>query len=194
MLIVWGVRLFERARRRISQQPTSKHRHWLRKSSRAVSQSKVMRVDVRILDARLRDQLPAYATAGAADSICVHASTLLCVIEPGATHLVKTGLAIHIADAGYAAMILPALARAQARHRAGNLVGLIDLRLSWRVMVRRGIAAAILSLESARAARAAVIVPVVQARSSCSRVRFKRPCRGARRREDDPRRRRRGVS
>ena len=68
------------------------------------------------------------------DSICAHASTFHWVIEPGATHLVKTGLAIHIADAGYAAMILP---RSGLGHKhgivLGNLVGLYRLRLSGRV-------------------------------------------------------------
>ena len=92
-----------------------------------------MRVDVRLLDARLRDQLPAYATAGAAGldlRACIDEPLR---IEPGATHLVKTGLAIHIADAGYAAMILP---RSGLGHKhgivLGNLVGLDRLRLSRR--------------------------------------------------------------
>ena len=63
-----------------------------------------MRVDVRFLDARLRDQLPGYATPGAAGldlRACVDAPLL---IEPGTSHLIRTGLAIHIADAGYAAL------------------------------------------------------------------------------------------
>ncbi len=66
-----------------------------------------MRVDVRILDERLRDRLPGYATAGAAGldlRACVDAPL---TIEPGATHLVRTGIAIHLADPGYAALILP---------------------------------------------------------------------------------------
>lgn len=95
-----------------------------------------MRVDVRILDARLREQLPAYATPGAAGldlRACVDAPLL---IMPGLTHLVKTGVAIHIADPGYAAMILP---RSGLGHRhgivLGNLVGLIDSDYQGEVMV-----------------------------------------------------------
>ena len=95
-----------------------------------------MRVDVRVLDARLRDQLPGYATPGAAGldlRACVEAPLL---IEPGTTHLIKTGLAIHIADAGYAAMILP---RSGLGHNhgivLGNLVGLIDSDYQGQVMV-----------------------------------------------------------
>ena len=66
-----------------------------------------MIVDVRILDERLRQQLPGYATAGAAGldmRACVAAPLGL---APGSTHLVPTGIAIHIGDAGYAALILP---------------------------------------------------------------------------------------
>ena len=95
-----------------------------------------MRVDVRVLDARLRDQLPAYATPGAAGldlRACVDAPL---VLEPGTTHLIKTGLAIHIADAGYAAMILP---RSGLGHKhgivIGNLVGLIDSDYQGELMV-----------------------------------------------------------
>ena len=125
-----------------------------------------MRVDVRVLDARLRDRLPGYATSGAAGldlHACVAAPLL---IEPGATHLIKTGLAIHIADAGYAAMILP---RSGLGHKhgivLGNLVGLIDSDYQGELMVstwNRGREPFILNpLE--RLAQL-VIVPVVQAK------------------------------
>ena len=84
-------------------------------------------VDLKILDARMRDQLPAYGTPGSAGldlRACLDAPL---VIEPGATQLVPTGLAIHIADPGYAAVILP---RSGLGHKhgivLGNLVGLID--------------------------------------------------------------------
>ena len=59
-----------------------------------------MRIDVRILDERLRAMLPSYATPGAAGldlRACVDAPL---VIEPGTTHLVKTGMAIHLAPTG----------------------------------------------------------------------------------------------
>jgi len=84
-------------------------------------------IDLRILDPRVRAQLPAYATAGAAGldlRACVEGPL---TIAPGDTHLVSTGVAIHIADPGYAAVILP---RSGLAHRhgivLGNLVGLID--------------------------------------------------------------------
>ena len=93
-------------------------------------------VDLKILDARMRDQLPAYGTPGSAGldlRACLDAPL---VIEPGATHLVPTGLAIHIADPGYAAVILP---RSGLGHKhgivLGNLVGLIDSDYQGPLMV-----------------------------------------------------------
>jgi dUTP pyrophosphatase len=95
-----------------------------------------MKLDIRLIDARLRDALPHYATAGAAGldlRACIDAPL---VIEPGQTHLVPTGMAIHIADPGYAAMILP---RSGLGHKhgivLGNLVGLIDSDYQGQVMV-----------------------------------------------------------
>jgi dUTP pyrophosphatase len=86
-----------------------------------------VKVDVRILDPRMADQLPAYATPGSAGldlRACLDAPITL---EPNAWQLVGTGIAIHLADAGYAAMILP---RSGLGHKhgivLGNLVGLID--------------------------------------------------------------------
>ena len=76
-----------------------------------------MKLDLKILDARMRD-LPAYATTGSAGldlRACLDAPVTL---QPGETTLVPTGLAIHLADPGYAALILPRSARPQARHRA----------------------------------------------------------------------------
>ncbi len=84
-------------------------------------------IDVRVLDSRMADQLPSYATPGAAGldlRACLNEPVTL---EPGATTLVPTGLAIHIGDPGLAAMILP---RSGLGHKhgivLGNLVGLID--------------------------------------------------------------------
>jgi len=95
-----------------------------------------MKIDVKVLDARLRDRLPEYATAGAAGldlRACLDAPMQL---EPGATHLVRTGIAIHIADPGYAALILP---RSGLGHKhgivLGNLVGLIDSDYQGELMV-----------------------------------------------------------
>ena len=125
-----------------------------------------MNVDVRILDPRLRDHLPDYATAGAAGldlRACVEDPL---VLAPGATHLVKTGLAIHIADPGYAALILP---RSGLGHRhgivLGNLVGLIDSDYQGELMVstwNRG--STPFTLHPLERLAQLVIVPVVQAR------------------------------
>ena len=124
-----------------------------------------MKMDVKILDARLRDQLPAYATAGAAGldlRACIDASLTL---APGETRLIPTGLAIHLADPGYCALILP---RSGLGHKhgivLGNLVGLIDSDYQGQLMVsawNRGQQA----FELAPLERLAqlVVVPVVQA-------------------------------
>lgn len=124
-----------------------------------------MKLDIKILDARMRDYLPAYATPGSAGldlRVCLDAPLTL---EPGATALVPTGLAIHIEDPGYAAMILP---RSGLGHKhgvvLGNLVGLIDSDYQGQLMIstwNRGAMAFVLNpLE--RLAQM-VIVPVVQA-------------------------------
>jgi dUTP pyrophosphatase len=93
-------------------------------------------IDIKILDPRMKDQLPRYATAGSAGldlRACIEAPLTL---EPGATALVPTGLAIHLADPGYAAMILP---RSGLGHKngivLGNLVGLIDSDYQGQLMV-----------------------------------------------------------
>jgi dUTP pyrophosphatase len=84
-------------------------------------------LDVKILDARMKDFLPSYATAGSAGldlRACLDAPI---AVAPGSTHLIPTGLAIHVADPGYAAVLLP---RSGLGHKhgivLGNLVGLID--------------------------------------------------------------------
>jgi dUTP pyrophosphatase len=112
----------------------------------------------------MRDQLPNYATAGSAGldlRACIEAPL---TIEPGSTHLIPTGLAIHIADPGYAAMILP---RSGLGHKhgivLGNLVGLIDSDYQGELMVstwNRGATAFVLN-PMERLAQL-VIVPVLQ--------------------------------
>ncbi|HUU71344.1 MAG TPA: dUTP diphosphatase [Burkholderiales bacterium] len=84
-------------------------------------------IDVRILDPRLKTNLPAYATPGSAGldlRACIDDTTS---VQPGETTLVPSGIAIHIADPGLAAMVLP---RSGLGHKhgivLGNLVGLID--------------------------------------------------------------------
>jgi len=112
----------------------------------------------------MRDCLPAYATPGSAGldlRACLDAAL---VIEPGATHLVPTGLAIHVDDPAYAAMILP---RSGLGHKhgivLGNLVGLIDSDYQGQLMVsvwNRGAQA--FTLEPMERMAQLVIVPVMQ--------------------------------
>ena len=124
-----------------------------------------MRIDVKILDPRLADQMPEYATPGSAGldlRACIDAPL---VLAPNAWQLVSTGLAIHLADPAYAAMILP---RSGLGHKhgivLGNLVGLIDSDYQGPLMVsawnRSSTAYTLAPME--RLAQL-VIVPVVQA-------------------------------
>ncbi len=86
-------------------------------------------IDLKILDVRLKDEryMPAYATAGSAGVDLRACIDVALKIHPGETMLVPTGLAVHLADPGFAAMILP---RSGLGHKhgivLGNLVGLID--------------------------------------------------------------------
>ncbi|MDR2014810.1 MAG: dUTP diphosphatase [Azoarcus sp.] len=123
------------------------------------------RIDIKLLDLRLRGQPPAYASAGSAGldlRACLDAPVTL---RPGETVLVPSGIAIHLADPGLAAIVLP---RSGLGHKhgivLGNLVGLIDSDYQGQVMVsvwnRGGEAFTIEPLE--RIAQL-VIVPVVQA-------------------------------
>jgi len=123
-------------------------------------------VDVRVLDPRIAEQMPRYATPGSAGldlRACLDAPLAL---EPGQTELISTGLAIHIADAGLAAMILP---RSGLGHKhgivLGNLVGLIDSDYQGPLMVscwNRGTAT--YTVQPLERIAQLVIVPVVQAR------------------------------
>ena len=94
------------------------------------------RIDVRILDPRLRESPPHYATSGSAGLDLRACLDTVAVIEPGATVLVPAGLAIHLADPGLAAMILP---RSGLGHKhgivLGNLVGLIDSEYQGQIFV-----------------------------------------------------------
>ena len=123
-----------------------------------------MQIDVRILDSRMADQLPGYATPGSAGldlRACLDGPLDL---APNAWQLVPTGLAIHLKDPGYAALILP---RSGLGHKhgivLGNLVGLIDSDYQGELMVslwNRGQADFVLNpLE--RIAQL-VVVPVLQ--------------------------------
>ena len=95
-----------------------------------------MKIDVKIIDPRMAEQLPAYATPGSAGldlRACLDAPL---VLAPNAWQLVPTGIAIHLADPGYAAMILP---RSGLGHKhgivLGNLVGLIDSDYQGQIFV-----------------------------------------------------------
>ncbi len=122
-------------------------------------------IDLRILDTRLKDCLPSYATPGAAGldlRACLDAPLEL---SPGTTSLVPTGIAIHIGDPRLAAMILP---RSGLGHKhgivLGNLVGLIDSDYQGQLFVsvwNRGHAA--FTLQPMERMAQLVIVPVVQA-------------------------------
>ena len=121
-------------------------------------------IDVRILDARLRDQPPAYATSGSAGldlRACIDAPILL---KPGQTELIPSGIAIHLDDPGLAAMVLP---RSGLGHKhgivLGNLVGLIDSDYQGQILVslwNRG--AAVFTLNPMERIAQLVVVPVMQ--------------------------------
>ena len=124
------------------------------------------KLDIRILDDRLRTQLPAYATAGSAGldlRACVPEPLTL---RPGDTALVPSGIAIHLDDPGLAAIVIP---RSGLGHKhgivLGNLVGLIDSDYQGPLMVscwNRGRTA--FTVQPMERIAQMVIVPVVQAR------------------------------
>jgi dUTP diphosphatase len=123
-------------------------------------------IALKVLDERIRPYLPAYATPGSAGMdlrACIDAPVTL---SPGRTELVPTGVAIHIADPGLAALILP---RSGLGHKhgivLGNLVGLIDSDYQGQLMVscwNRGDTA--FELKPMERLAQLVLVPIVQAR------------------------------
>ena len=125
----------------------------------------MMTIDLKVLDPRIADALPAHATPGSAGldlRACLDAPLTL---APGQTELIATGLAIHLADPGYAALILP---RSGLGHKhgivLGNLVGLIDSDYQGPLMVscwNRGLAS--FTVQPMERIAQLVIVPVVQA-------------------------------
>jgi dUTP pyrophosphatase len=125
-----------------------------------------MQIDIKVLDPRMAELLPAYATAGSAGldlRACLEGPLTL---APNAWQLVPTGLAIHLADPGYAAMILP---RSGLGHKhgivLGNLVGLIDSDYQGQLMVSAwNRSSTAFTIEPMERIAQMVIVPVVQAR------------------------------
>jgi len=124
-----------------------------------------MQVDIQVLDPRMADQLPAYATPGSAGldlRACLDAPVEL---APNAWQLIPTGLAVHLADPGFAAMILP---RSGLGHKhgivLGNLVGLIDSDYQGQLMVSAwNRSATAFTIQPMDRIAQMVIVPVVQA-------------------------------
>lgn len=122
-------------------------------------------VDIRVLDPRMAEALPAYATPGSAGldlRACIDEPL---VLEPGQAQLIPTGLSMHLGDQGLAAMILP---RSGLGHKhgivLGNLVGLIDSDYQGPLMVscwNRGQSA--FTIQPMERIAQLVIVPVVQA-------------------------------
>ena len=124
-----------------------------------------MKLDVKVMDQRLRSMLPNYATAGSAGLDLRACLDVALTLQPNAWQLVPTGMAIHLKDPNYAALILP---RSGLGHKhgivLGNLVGLIDSDYQGQLMVsawnRSDVAFTIEPME--RIAQL-VIVPVLQA-------------------------------
>ena len=121
-------------------------------------------IEVKVLDARLREQLPRYATAGSAGLDLRACVTEAVTLQPGDSHLVPSGIAIHLDDPGLAAIVLP---RSGLGHKhgivLGNLVGLIDSDYQGQIFVsawNRGKAA--FTIEPMERIAQLVVVPVVQ--------------------------------
>jgi dUTP pyrophosphatase len=121
-------------------------------------------IDVRILDGRLRSQLPEYATPGSAGLDLRACIDLPVTLSPGQTELIPAGIAIHLADPGLAAVVLP---RSGLGHKhgivLGNLVGLIDSDYQGQIFVstwNRGNAPFV--IQPMERLAQLVVVPVVQ--------------------------------
>ena len=122
-------------------------------------------IDLQVLDARMAEQIPAYATPGSAGLDLRAGLDAPLVLEAGQTQLIPTGLAIHIGDPGLAALILP---RSGLGHKhgivLGNLVGLIDSDYQGQLMVscwNRG--QTTFTVQPFERIAQLIIVPVVQA-------------------------------
>ena len=123
-----------------------------------------LQVELKILDSRLNENMPAYATSGSAGldlRACINEAI---TIKPGETTLIPTGMAIHLANPAYAAMILP---RSGLGHKhgivLGNLVGLIDSDYQGQLMVstwNRG--STLFKLEPMERLAQLVVMPVQQ--------------------------------
>lgn len=123
-----------------------------------------MKLEVKVLNEKIRGQLPHYATPGSAGldlRACIDEAI---TVNPGDTKLIPTGMAIHLGDPGYAALILP---RSGLGHKhgivLGNLVGLIDSDYQGELMVscwNRGQTSFV--LEPMERLAQLIVVPVIQ--------------------------------
>jgi dUTP pyrophosphatase len=125
----------------------------------------MLTIKLRVLDPRLEQAMPAYATPGSAGLDLKAAVDAPLVLAPGQTALVPTGLSVFIADPGYAGMILP---RSGLGHKhgivLGNLVGLIDSDYQGPLMVSAwNRSQTAFTIEPLERLAQLVIVPVVQA-------------------------------
>jgi len=122
-------------------------------------------IDLKVIDPRMADLLPAYATPGSAGldlRACISEPLLL---QPNSWQLVPTGIAIFLSDPGYAALILP---RSGLGHKhgivLGNLVGLIDSDYQGQLMVSAWNRSPVsFTIDPMERIAQLVIVPVVQA-------------------------------
>jgi dUTP pyrophosphatase len=124
-----------------------------------------MKVDIKILDARLHQAMPAYATPGSAGLDLRACLDEAVVLQPGAWQLLPTGMAMYLQDPAYAALILP---RSGLGHKhgivLGNLVGLIDSDYQGQLMVSAwNRSSTAFTIEPMERIAQLVIVPVVQA-------------------------------
>jgi dUTP pyrophosphatase len=124
----------------------------------------MQQLDVKILDARLKENLPQYATEGAAGLDLRACIAQPIELKPGATELIPSGIAIHLTDPGLAAMVLP---RSGLGHKhgivLGNLVGLIDSDYQGQIFVslwNRG--GSVFTLNPMERIAQLVVVPVLQ--------------------------------
>ena len=125
----------------------------------------MIKIDVKIIDPRMVDQLPAYATPGSAGLDLRACLDTAVTLQPNAWQLVPTGIAIYLADPGYAALILP---RSGLGHKhgivLGNLVGLIDSDYQGQLMVSAwNRSPTPFTIEPMERIAQLMIVPVVQA-------------------------------
>jgi dUTP pyrophosphatase len=124
-----------------------------------------MKIDINILDKRLMEQMPAYATPGSAGLDLRACLVEPLILAPNAWQLVPTGMAIYLQDPGYAALILP---RSGLGHKhgivLGNLVGLIDSDYQGQLMVSAWNRSEVpFTIEPMERIAQLVIVPVFQA-------------------------------